>query len=657
MAVPAAPPKSSTPKPSSHSRTTSQASSRNYAASAPVSRRGPRSTAPDYLSDKATAAFIRRTLCPQQNGDAGRNAAAPIEELLPPLTSRNDVDLQLYAFLAVILKEFVQAWYSKITPDETFVAEIVQIIAHCTRAVEQRLRKVDLESLLLDEIPDLLDRHITARRAARNPIARPPIEVHPREVYHSLCPLPYLSPVPTPDSPEAVELQRENERAYRQLLVRAVLAILLPTEDLENPCLTSLVGEILSETIIGNVIANKASQPWLIWEGLAILARNITEGKRRRPKRRDNDQPSSASAGRGFSAQGLLSSVIHWMFLAFVSIQFLVTTLVTASSFPRRGGRSFSENGDLTSQSSPDYTSTPDASSLEKGDPVTSAKVPLVDFRIWPCIANLIELQSRMPWLAGTLSMLQLGLLDGPGRIGDVDRTMDSETGSHAPSFHVSTLVSTMAIKVSTNLGAKSPYSSPIAFLVLGSEFDPQPPNAAVSAFTRPAVRTGLTPNAPSLNPSTTAPEAHRPTTLSHLLHQHVFDPSRLPPLLRSLRAALFPNNAPGTPTLFPPTSDEQLLALRRRSAASLASIFPPWLTSLYFAGRPPWTSAATRPASSNGVDSEVVDAIDDSLLDVFADEYCNKHLMYSVLELVLVRLMPELTEKRVSELWEERLN
>lgn len=222
-----------------------------------------------------------------------------------------------------------------------------------------------------------------------------------------------------------MELQRENERAYRQLLVRAVLAILLPTEDLENPCLTSLVGEILSETIIGNVIANKASQPWLIWEGLAILARNITEGKRRRPKRRDNDQPSSASAGRGFSVQGLLSSVIHWMFLAFVSIQFLVTTLVTASSFPRRGGRSFSENGDLTSQSSPGYTSTPDASFLEKGDPVTSAKVPLVDFRIWPCIANLIELQSRMPWLAGTFSMLQLGLLDGPGRIGDVDRTID----------------------------------------------------------------------------------------------------------------------------------------------------------------------------------------------------------------------------------------
>jgi len=122
----------------------------------------------DHLSEKATSAFIRRTLCAQQlSGDKGRSSEAPIDELLPPLTSRNDVDLQLYGFLAVILKEFVQTWYSKITPDEAFVCEIVQIIAHCTRALEQRLRKVDLESLLFDELPDLLDRHIVGECPAR----------------------------------------------------------------------------------------------------------------------------------------------------------------------------------------------------------------------------------------------------------------------------------------------------------------------------------------------------------------------------------------------------------------------------------------------------------------------------------------------------------
>jgi hypothetical protein len=125
-----------------------------------ASRRPPRGPPPDPLSDKATTFLIRRILCPQQP-DKAKSTPAPIEDLLPPLTSRNDVDLQLYALIAIILREYVQNWYAKITPDETFVAEIVQIIAHITRALEQRLRKVDLESLLFDELPELLDRHIT----------------------------------------------------------------------------------------------------------------------------------------------------------------------------------------------------------------------------------------------------------------------------------------------------------------------------------------------------------------------------------------------------------------------------------------------------------------------------------------------------------------
>jgi PXA domain len=61
------------------------------------------------------------------------------------------------------MREFVYAWYGKITPDHLFVDEIIQIIAHCTRALEQRIRKVDLESLLLDEIPELVEAHIVGK--------------------------------------------------------------------------------------------------------------------------------------------------------------------------------------------------------------------------------------------------------------------------------------------------------------------------------------------------------------------------------------------------------------------------------------------------------------------------------------------------------------
>ena len=117
-----------------------------------------RSKATTDLSDIGTVTLIRRVLCPHSHNNAGRERS--IEEALPPLTSSNDVDLQLYAIIAVVIKDLVQSWYGKITPDESFVEEILKIIAHCTRSIESRLRSVDLESLVLDELPELIERHI-----------------------------------------------------------------------------------------------------------------------------------------------------------------------------------------------------------------------------------------------------------------------------------------------------------------------------------------------------------------------------------------------------------------------------------------------------------------------------------------------------------------
>ncbi|KAI8153284.1 hypothetical protein K4K49_001015 [Colletotrichum sp. SAR 10_70] len=401
----------------------------------PSARRSIRAAPTDFLSDRATAAFIRRVLCSQQLSDKERTTPPPIEELLPPLTSRNDVDLQLYALIAVILREYVQAWYSKITPDEAFVDEIVQIIAHCTRALEQRLRKVDLESLLFDELPDLLDKHIVDSK--------------------------------TPDA---------------------------------------LTG-------------------------------------------------------------------------------------------------------------------------LDEAQPV---KTPIFAFKLWTCISDLIELDARMPWLSGTLSMLQLGAMKGPGRVAALNGPMDR--------------------------------------------------------------------------------------LISHTIHQRVLDAAYLPTLLRSIRAALFPNNAPGVSTLVAPSSDQELRALRRRCASAVLARIPPWLARLYLGGRGlglRWRSGpdsratgAAAEAGANGDDTaaaggpgsgpgssrdanveavatgtsdcdssgdengtksqppeddedqqQMLSEIEEGILDVFSDEYCNKHFVYGMLELILVRLMPELAEKGVVELWEERLS
>lgn len=132
----------------------------------PEPERGP-------LSERATVALVRRTLCPRPGRSGGRDPSPALQDLLPPLTSRNDVDLELYALLAILLRDLVQSWYAKLTTDESFVAELVHLVAHCTRALEQRLRKLDLALLLLDEMPRLLDRHITSEPPSPPPSPPP----------------------------------------------------------------------------------------------------------------------------------------------------------------------------------------------------------------------------------------------------------------------------------------------------------------------------------------------------------------------------------------------------------------------------------------------------------------------------------------------------
>jgi splicing suppressor protein 51 len=384
-----------------------------------------RPVASDPLSDRATSILIRRVLCPQQQlGDKNRDAFVPIEQLLPPLTSRNDVDLQLYAFLAIILRDFVQTWYGKITTDETFVAEIVHIVAHCTTALEQRFRQVDLECLLLDEVPDLLDRHITAYRTSHHALPSPPIEVDPREVYHSLCPLPHLSPVPQPADEASIREQQENEALYRQLLVQAVLAVLLPTEDLENPCLTSLVGQIFSELIIGNVIANRAAQPWLLWEGICILARVFEEKKTHATQilvgRGSLTREDGKSSWR-WAVHSFFLSIINLVILFITSIRLAASAIMVPSSLPPRVAVTNDIDADWESLDGGDEYHKPPA----RQSTTVCTKEPILDFSFWSCAAHLIELPTRMPWLSGFASIVQYAAMNGPGHLGRLNGTLD----------------------------------------------------------------------------------------------------------------------------------------------------------------------------------------------------------------------------------------
>jgi hypothetical protein len=225
--------------------------------------------------------------------------------------------------------------------------------------------------------------------------------------------------VPEDDLPDSVQSQTENEAAYRQLLVQGVLAVLLPTEDLENECLTALVGQIFSELIIGNAIANRIAEPWMIWEILIILSRVIrqrTHGVASDPASVVTPLESSppTAARKGFSLQWIFWSFMQWCFFASSAVRLLVTLVISSRSVSSRIRHKTSHSEDMTGRNGTVLDAHP-----------TSAKVPVVSFRIWTAVSNLIELDSRMPWLSGAISMVQWTAMTGPGRIADVDGPLD----------------------------------------------------------------------------------------------------------------------------------------------------------------------------------------------------------------------------------------
>lgn len=87
-----------------------------------------------------------------------------------------------------------------------------------------------------------------------------------RTLYHELNPHPGLSPVPDPTDPDTITAQCENEAVYRHLLANGTLAVLLPTEDLENSSLRTLLGDILADLILGNEVAGRICEGRFFWE-------------------------------------------------------------------------------------------------------------------------------------------------------------------------------------------------------------------------------------------------------------------------------------------------------------------------------------------------------------------------------------------------------
>ena len=228
-----------------------------------------------------------------------------------------------------------------------------------------------------------------------------------------------------------------NETMYRQLLVQGVLAVLLPTEDLDNTCLRTLVGDVIADLIIGQGICAKACEGWFVHSAITKIAEVIrahlepkTTGEEIEVETRSRLERFGLLSSRDAKEQlhspihhqsrlsALFWRILQYGYLLSLFIRFVLTGLSQARYLPPR----------LRSGLPPDHVAkvvvasklpSPSAAGLD------STPRPIVEYRLFPLISTLLNLSTRMPWLAGCLSICQHFTTSGPGRVGRTDSLVD----------------------------------------------------------------------------------------------------------------------------------------------------------------------------------------------------------------------------------------
>ena len=199
--------------------------------------------------------------------------------------------------------------------------------------------------------------------------------------------------------------------------MQGALAVLLPTEDLESACLRTLVADVISDSILGNFVGGKVCQGWFIWGSITKLVEvvkariepkatgeeieidtrsrlekfGLLSEKRQSKEVSENDRRSTLSSA--------FWRILQYGFLTVMTIRFVILGFITASSRPMRST--------WASKISSSSEAWPMEERLE-------APRPMLSFKILSVISVLLDLRSRMPWLSGSLALLQHQLIQGP---------------------------------------------------------------------------------------------------------------------------------------------------------------------------------------------------------------------------------------------------
>jgi len=202
-------------------------------------------------------------------------------------------------------------------------------------------------------------------------------------------------------------------------LAQGLLAVLLPPGDLQNPCLRALVSEVSADLVIGNFIGQRFCDGVFIYDMIRKVADTVqprlghdrwaidSEEEPRDRLSRFGLLSKNPTASIGRSARRKLSDVLYlvcqYALLALSALRALIKIIITAPALPSRKTNVF-----RTSPTSTPATPRDPSTESIKPDPLALHTIkPIINYAAWPTVADIACLEARVPWVLGSLALLQ----------------------------------------------------------------------------------------------------------------------------------------------------------------------------------------------------------------------------------------------------------
>lgn len=203
---------------------------------------------------------------------------------LPRLTDSGKLNLEIYAFFALACRQFVSSWHTAIiSDDDEFLSDLCSIVARLVHVLEERIQKLKLSDVLLDDIPYLLETHISNIRVIKDRISCGLLPSSDLErAFHALRPIKALDSI-------------EKELAFNKILSEKLAGLLLAKNEADSPCASAFVSALFSDIILGN-LTDKLAQPWMIHD---IALKIIDNTRKKQLKLQETSSSEKKASGNG----------------------------------------------------------------------------------------------------------------------------------------------------------------------------------------------------------------------------------------------------------------------------------------------------------------------------------------------------------------------